>query len=196
MFRILRGAPLAGLVILGLVVAPLSAQGPGGSPGGGGWGMPGGHGGRHGGWGGGHGGPGGNSRHAVPDPVILEGPPQPDDFAAMFQLADSQRPRYDSLYRSLMDSTAAERDSVAAVRQDIREAFQSGDRAAAEQPMRALRTLTKDLENQQKKFDDSLKHLLTHDQWKDYDKWREERRREAEEEMRGRYGRAGGTGEP
>jgi len=193
MLRIVRGAPLAGLVLLGLSAVPLAAQGPGG---GGGWGMPGGHGGHHGGWGGGHGGQGGSTQHAVPDPVIIEGPPKPDDFAAMFQLADSQRARYDSLYHSLMDSTADDRDSVAAARQEIREAFQSGDREGAEQPMHTLRTLTKDLENRQKKFDDSLKHLLTHDQWKDYDKWRGERRKEAEEEMRGRYGRGGNTGEP
>jgi hypothetical protein len=113
----------------------------------------------------------------------------------MFQLADSQRPGYDSLYHHLMDSTADERDSVTAARQEIRAAFQSGDRAGAEQPMQTLRTLTKDLENRQKKFDDSLKHLLTHDQWKDYDKWRAERRKEAEGEMRGGYWRTGGTGE-
>jgi hypothetical protein len=126
----------------------------------------------------------------------MEGPPKPDEFAAMFQLADSQRAGYDSLYHSLMDSTADERDSVAAARQEIREAFQSGDRAGAEQPIRTLQALTRDLENRQKQFDEALKHRLTHDQWKDYDKWREERRKEAEEEMRGRYGRSGATGEP
>jgi hypothetical protein len=123
--------------------------------------------------------------------VITEGPPKPDDFAAMFQLADSQRPGYDSLYHSLMDSTAAERDSVVTARQEIRAAFQSGDREGAEEPMRTLRALTKDLANRQKSFDESLKPLLSHDQWKRYDKWREERRKEAGDLMRGGYGRHG-----
>lgn len=190
MFRFLLRGPLAGLVLLGLAGMPLLAQGPGGSPGGGGWGMPGGHGGHH-GWGGSRGGQGGNAQRTAPDPVITEGPPKPDDFAAMFQLADPQRPRYDSLYHSLMDSTAAERDSVVAARQEIRAAFQSGDREGAEEPIRTLRALTKDLENRQKRFDDSLKHLLSKDQWKDYDKWRAERRKEAEDLMRGGYGRNG-----
>ena len=190
MFRCSLRGPLAGLVLLGLTGMPLLAQGPGGSPGGGGWGMPGGHGGHH-GWGGGRAGQGAGGQRTAPDPVITEGPPKPDDFAAMFQLADSQRPGYDSLYHSLMDSTAAERDSVVTARQEIRAAFQSGDREGAEEPMRTLRALTKDLANRQKSFDESLKPLLSHDQWKRYDKWREERRKEVGDLMRGGYGRHG-----
>jgi Spy/CpxP family protein refolding chaperone len=177
---------LAGFFASVLFSSVLLAQ----QPGGGQWGMPGGHGGHH-GWGGGMGGHYGGQQRA-PDPVVTEGPPQPDDFDGIVQLADSQRPAYEQLYANLMDSTQAKRDSLRAAREVMRDAFQSRDRSTIEDQGKVIRGITSDLEKRQKNFDDALKQMLDKDQWKRYQDWRAQRRKEMEDRMQG-FRRGGST---
>ena len=131
----------------------------------------------------------GGRRSSASDPVVTEGPPKPEALDTIVQLADSQRLPYEALYTGLMDSTQAARDSLHAARQALREAFGSQDRATIQEQMRTVQALTRVLEDRQKKFDEALKKLLDKDQWKRYDKWREEQRQEAAALRRG-------TGEP
>jgi hypothetical protein len=117
-------------------------------------------------------------RGELPDPVVVDGPPEPARFAELFELDSVARARYDVLYQRLMERTRADRDSVMVLRQRARDQ----DRVAA----RALRGLTARLAGQLKAFDDALRDALTKKQWKLYQHWREERREEAEEASRQR----------
>jgi hypothetical protein len=117
-------------------------------------------------------------RGELPDPVVVDGPPEPARFAELFELDSVARARYDVLYQRLMERTRADRDSVMVLRQRARDQ----DRVAA----RALRGLTARLAGQLKAFDDALRDALTKKQWKRYQHWREERREEAEEASRQR----------
>ena len=83
-----------------------AAQDPGGYGGDGGTGMHGGHRGR---MRGGMGGPGGM---ASLDPVVLQGPPAPADFARIVDLPEDQVGRYSQLYDRYMATTRRERDSL------------------------------------------------------------------------------------
>jgi hypothetical protein len=114
----------------------------------------------------------GDKRRAPPDPVVLEGPPETQDFAALIGIDSTQRQRYDSLYRRLMDKTRADREAMATARQRLRGAA-DGEMTPA---MRG--TLTR-LDGMQKAFDDALHELLNKSQWKAYQKWRDERRDQA-----------------
>lgn len=159
-----------------LISAPLTAQIGGGGMGGGA--------GRHGmGMGG--------SRPAF-DPVVLDGPPAPDRVDSVMTLDDSQKARYGVLYQNLMTSTKAERDEI----RQGREAFRNGggdeDMEARRGSMReAMQTLA----DRQKSFDTALKDFLGKDQLKQYNTWREARRKEMRGRFRDRRG-AGPGGDP
>jgi len=60
-----------------------------------------------------------------------------------------------------------------------RKAFSEGDRETARRHRGQLRPLAEDLARRQVTFDDTLKPTLTKDQWKRYEQWRDEQRKQA-----------------
>lgn len=118
-------------------------------------------------------------RMAPPDPVVLDGPPAPAEFARTVKLPADKLTRYTELYDRFMESTRPQRDSLTAMRRDRRKAFNEGDRETARRHRGQLRPLAEDLARQQVTFDDTLKPTLTKDQWKRYEQWRDEQRKQA-----------------
>ena len=171
----LAAPPLVGSAAAQDGYGPESRGGPGGadSPGGGG-----GHGMRH-----GMRGPG---RTASLDPVVLEGPPVPAEFARIVELPENQVGRYAQLYERFMASTRPQRDSLTALRRDLGSAFEQGDREAARQQAGQLRPLTEELQRRQATFDDTLRPLLEKDQWKRYQHWRDDERKRAQKDRQER----------
>ena len=128
----------------------------------------------------------GAERMAPPDPVVLNGPPAPDEFARIVELPGDQVDRYVQLYDRFISSTRPQRDSLAAMRRDTRDAFEQGDREAAQRHRGEFRPLTEELERQQATFDQTLKPLLAKAQWKRYQHWRDDQRKQAEQERKER----------
>ncbi len=165
------------------------AQYPGGDSGPG----PGGPGGmRH-----GHGMMGGRPGGAMKplDPVVVKGPPPPAEFAKITSVADTQR--YATLFDHFMAATRPQRDSLTAARSAMRDAFADRDREAGRSQMSLLKSLGDDLSKQQETFDSAVKEMLKKDEWKKYQAWRADRRKEAEDrrnEMMG--GRGEGDASP
>lgn len=175
---------LAIMMLLGLTVS-MSAQYPDGEGGpGGGGGMRRGHGmGMHG------------SGMRSMDPVVVEGPPAPAEFARITSEADTGR--YAELYAHFMSSTRPQRDSLMAARGAMRDAFENHDRAAGGRDGAAMRSLADDLTRRQQTFDDAVKAVVTKDAWKNYQGWRAERKKEMESHRRGRMrGGPGAAGPP
>ena len=171
----LAAPPLAGSAAAQDGYGPESRGGPGGAGGPGGGSEPGM---RH-----GMRGPG---RMASVDPVVLAGPPVPAEFARIVELPEDQADRYAQLYERFMASTRPQRDSLAALRRDLRTAFEQGDREAGRQQLGQLRPLTEDLQRRQATFDETLQPLLAKDQWKRYQHWREDERKRAQKERQER----------
>jgi hypothetical protein len=167
----LAAPPLAGSAAAQDGYGPESHGGPGGADGPGGAG---GHGMR------------GPERMASLDPVVLEGPPVPAEFARIVELPEDQVGRYAQLYERLMASTRPQRDSLTALRRDLRSAFKQGDREAGRQQLGQLRPLAEELKRRQATFDETLQPLLEKDQWKRYQHWREDERKRAEKERQER----------
>jgi hypothetical protein len=128
----------------------------------------------------------GAERMASLDPVVLEGPPVPAEFARIVELPEDQVGRYAQLYERFMASTRPQRDSLTALRGDLRSAFEQGDRDAARQQAGQLRPLTEELQRRQATFDDTLQPLLEKDQWKRYQHWRDDERKRAQKERQER----------
>jgi hypothetical protein len=178
---------LAALALVGPVLAQ-STYGPD-RPGGTGGNMPGGR----------RGGPGGmmeGRRMQALDPVVADGPPAPADFAKIASPPDDQQRRYADLYPQFMASTKPQRDSLTVGRRDMRAAFEDGDREGARRQGDVVRALGEELSRRQKTFDDTLKSFLGKDQWKRYDRWRSDQRKQAEQEHRERWGQGPGGPEP
>ena len=121
----------------------------------------------------------GGRRMVPPDPVVLDGPPAPAEFARIVKLPADKLTRYTELYDRFMESTRPQRDSLTAMRRDRRKAFNEGDRETARRHRGQLRPLAEDLARRQVTFDDTLKPTLTKDQWKRYEQWRDEQRKQA-----------------
>jgi hypothetical protein len=121
----------------------------------------------------------GGRRMTRPDPVVFNGPPAPAEFARIVKLPAENVTRYTQLYDRFMETTRPQRDSLAAMRRDRREAYNQGDRETARRHRGQLRPLAEDLARQQVTFDDTLKPILTKAQWKRYEQWREDQRKQA-----------------
>lgn len=122
---------------------------------------------------------------ALPSAGDLEGPPLPEFFVPRFELDSGQAGEYRVVYDSFMTATAAMRDSAQAARRAIDAAFQGGDRQAARADFPLLRTLGDSLAGEDARFDRRLKGFLTGKQLKAYRKWKDEQRRQEENERRG-----------
>ena len=120
------------------------------------------------------------------DPVVLEGPPVPAEFARIVELPENHVDRYAQLYERFMASTRPQRDSLIALRRDLRSAFEQGDREAGRQQLGQLRPLTEELQRRQATFDETLQPLLEKDQWKRYQHWRDDERKRAQKERQER----------
>ena len=143
---------------------------------------------------GGMGGPGGM---ASLDPVVLQGPPAPADFARIVDLPEDQVGRYSHLYDRYMATTRRERDSLNTLRQSMRDAFENGDREAAGNQRAVIGPLTKDLEQRQAAFDDALHGVVDKSQWNKYQKWRGDQRKQGEKDRQERWrNRQGGQAPP
>jgi Spy/CpxP family protein refolding chaperone len=127
------------------------------------------------------GGPGGGMMKPL-DPVVVEGPPSPAEFAKITSVTDTQR--YATLYSHFMTNTQPQRDSLAAARTAMRNAFEDRDREAARRQMSLLKSLGDDLSKQQETFDRAVKEMLKKEEWKKYQGWRSDRRQEAEDHRR------------
>jgi hypothetical protein len=115
------------------------------------------------------------------DPIVMEGPPKPEEMATLVTLDQGQQARYTTLYTNLMAGTRQDRDSLRA----LRAAQRSEDLGAGDRTGRAaFQDLRTDLERQQRGFDAALKDLLSRDQLKQYQHWCDDRRREARDRMR------------
>ena len=91
-----------------------------------------------------------------------------------------------------MSATKVERDSAHAAVKAMRDGFAGGDRSGARGNAETAQRIAKSLAREDEAFDHSLKGLLTRDQLKEYDKWKDQNKKDAEakqrEEMRGRMG--------
>jgi hypothetical protein len=130
----------------------------------------------------------GMRRMAAPDPVVLHGPPAPPEFARIVELPADQVDRYAKMYDRLMTTTRPQRDSLETFRRDMREAFESRDRASAERQRAVARPLVQELERRQAAFDGTLRDLLEKSQWKRYEQWRDDERKRVNDERRDRRG--------
>jgi hypothetical protein len=154
------------LLLTALGAGPLLAQDAGASPPGGRRGM---------------GGAGMGQRPAF-DPVVLEGPPAPEQVDSLLGLDGAQHDRYSTLYQNLMNSTKAERETVRARREAMRSG--TGDRESMQQSRGAMRETMQTLSDRQKVFDEALKDFLSKDQLKKYGDWRDHRRKEVRDRFR------------
>lgn len=125
-----------------------------------------------------------------PDPVLLNGPPKPEEFTRITSLEESKRPGYAELYQNFMSKTQPQRDSLKTSLDTIRQAFRSGDRSSARGHRSTLRELRGRLADEQQQFDDSVKKLLSSGQWNKYQQWREGERDRMRKEWRERRHRA------
>jgi hypothetical protein len=134
----------------------------------------------------------------VPDPILFNGPPPPEDFLDLVSLDSTQYDAYRQHYTSFMDSTRAQRDTLMEFRRQMRDAMGPMDPNAPAPEMRGrsggggsrgqIEKTLSELEKKQKEFDEGLKPILREAQLKRYEAWRKEELARAEREMRERFG--------
>jgi Spy/CpxP family protein refolding chaperone len=175
-YRILLAIGLPIILALGSVTPSLAQSPPGeygpGGPGGGRWNK------------------GGGGGHRISSETI-EGPPAPAVMRDSIGLSGDQLQRYATLYTNHVNATKAARDSLRANLQEVRAAFQSGDRSAARERRSAIESQANDLSKQDKTFDNELKNILTKDQQKRYDTWKDNRDKAKRAERRSNRQSAG-----
>lgn len=132
-------------------------------------------------------------RGSPPDPVVLQGPPAPADFQKLVQLPDAKLPGYQNLYNHLMDQTKPQRDSLAALRNNMGD---SNDRSSFQERREIFQPLSQELIQRQAAFDDALKDMLDKNEWKRYQKWRDDQRKAAEKDRQNRWQHRGNGGVP
>lgn len=138
---------------------------------------------------GGRHGPGGGRR--MMDPMLVQGPPKPEEMVTIAGLDQAQTARYATMYTNLMAGTRQDRDSLKALRearrQDAAPSQAGDDRGAGREGMKAFEDLRNDLERQQRGFDEALKDVLAKDQLRKYQQWREDQRKEMRDRMHGEH---------
>lgn len=128
----------------------------------------------------------------APDPVVLNGPPAPADFARIVELPQDRLESYTRMYDRFMTATRPQRDSLQTLRNGMRDAFASRDRDAMQRQRSVMEPIAKDLAQQQATFDETLRSQLEKPQWKRYEQWRDDQRKQAEQERRERWQRRAG----
>lgn len=181
------------LLAAGLAASAAAQYTPGGyGPGGGGTGTYGPGGGRGGPPdGGGRMGPRPGGISDLPTPAKLAGPPTPAIMRDTVGLSAEQVERYAIRYGNHMSATGPVRDSLRSRMEEMRAAFQNGDRSAAGERRSELGRQWKELSKRDRQFEKDLEDLLSKDQEKRYKKWknaREKAERDLMEEQRPRRG--------
>ena len=115
------------------------------------------------------------------------------DFQKLVQLPDAKLAGYQNLYDRLMTETRPQRDSLVALRNSMGDA---GDRSSFQQRREVFIPLSQELTRRQAAFDDALKDMLDKDQWKRYQKWRDDQRKTAEQQRQDRWRHRGGAPAP
>jgi hypothetical protein len=119
----------------------------------------------------------------MPSPDKIEGPASPAIMRDTVGLSDEQLNLYATRYAKHMAATQPVRDSLRASMQEIRAAFESGDRSAVRERRSELERQWKDLSKRDKEFEKALEDLLSKEQEKRYEKWKEAREKAARERM-------------
>jgi hypothetical protein len=96
---------------------------------------------------------------------------------------DEQLERYATRYTDHMAATQPVRDSLRASMQELRAAFESGDRSSVRERRSELQRQWNDLSKRDEEFDKALEDLLSKDQEKRYRQWKEAREKAAREQM-------------
>jgi Spy/CpxP family protein refolding chaperone len=92
--------------------------------------------------------------------------------------------QYTEQYDSHMAATKPIRDSVRTGMQAVRAAYEKGDREAARAGRGKVQEQWKKLAEQDKKFEENLKNVLTKDQQTRYEQWKDKQKQEVREEWR------------
>lgn len=133
-------------------------------------------------------GPGGERAGRMFNPAAVDGPPAPAAFAGIVGLTSDQQPKYAALHKSYMTATQARRDSLKAIREEVRTLMQSGGREAARPRMEAMRGLATAVNERYEEFESELQFLLTAPQQAKFAEWKEKERTRMMEERRQRMG--------
>jgi len=104
----------------------------------------------------------------------VTGPLGTEDFQKKFSLTDAQAKEYAQAYDSLAAATKADREAARHRLSQLNAAVVARDADAMEYYRDRLKELAKTLKEQQSKFDERMKKLLTKDQLKDYKAWRKQ----------------------
>lgn len=140
---------------------------------------------------------GGSRTMRVPDPILFNGPPTPEDFLDLVGLDSTQYDGYRLHYSAFMDSTRTQRDTLMEFRRQMRDAMGPMDPNAPMPEMHSrsggssrgrIEKILSEMEKKQKEFDEGLKVILREPQLKRYEAWRKEELARAEREMRERFG--------
>lgn len=114
-------------------------------------------------------------QHRMPSPSELEGPPAPAVMRDSVKLDQGQAQKYAKRYADYAASTRAERDSLRTAVEAVHTAFEEGDRSAAREQVASIGPRWKALSDRDKAFDKGLNDILSKDQQKWYEKWKDER---------------------
>ena len=128
---------------------------------------------------------GGRTGYKIPDPVLFNGPPPPEEFLDLVSLDSTQYSAYRDQYVAFMDQTRFQRDSLLDFRRQMRERYERGGMGGGGKQIQ--KTLGA-MEKQQKVFDETLKTVITEAQYKRYESWRRDELTRAEREFRERFG--------
>jgi hypothetical protein len=126
----------------------------------------------------------------------MAAPPSPSFMRDSIQVSGKELQQYTQRYNSHMAATKPLRDSLRTSMQSARAAFDKGNRSEASSQRDAVRAQWKRLADQDKKFDQDLKNVLTKDQQTRYEQWKDNRKHEARQQWRQRRAdrRHGGWG--
>jgi hypothetical protein len=129
----------------------------------------------------------------------MAGPPAPAFMRDSIQVSGKELQQYTQRYNSHMAATKPLRDSVRTSMEAVRAAFEKGDRSDIRSQRDAGRAQWKRLADQDKKFDQDLKNVLSKDQQTRYQQWKDNRKQEARQQWRGhradRHGGRWGAGQ-
>jgi hypothetical protein len=117
-----------------------------------------------------------DGEHRMMSRELLAGPPAPAILHDSIGLTGDQLQHYSQQYSNYIAETRPTRDSLRVQMQQMRAAFQSGDRSGARGRRDAVGSQAADLAKRDKEFEKVLKQDLTKEQQKRYDKWKDSRK--------------------
>jgi len=131
----------------------------------------------------------------LPSPEDLAGPALPEFVVDRFELDSGEAHTYRVVFDSFMTATRPMRDTAQAVRRRIDALWQAGERRAAREQFPELRQLGEALAKEDDHFDDRLKKVFTKPHYKDYRDWRNDEKKQADQDRKDRMQQMAG-GEP